>query len=65
LTAGAGASYRSLVETPPSLDPLQVAILAIMASSDRPLTLEEIAAELGRLALEGAQLALGVRERGH
>ena len=53
------------MDKPPSIDPLQAAILAIMASTDRPLSLEEIAAELGRLGLEGQRLALGGRERGH
>jgi hypothetical protein len=53
------------VDKPDAIDPLQAAILAIMASCDRPLTLEEIAAELGRLAIEGQRIALGERERGH
>jgi len=65
LTAALEEKYIAAVDKPPSIDPLQAAILAIMASTDRPLTLEEIAAELGRLGLEGQRIALGGRERGH
>jgi len=45
---------------------LRIAILAILANADRPLSAEEIAQELARLALEGRRVPLGgVRERGH
>ena len=54
------------MDEPEAPDLLALAILAILTSADRPLTAEEVAAELGRLALEGHRIALGAAgERGH
>ena len=47
-------------------DALRLAILAVLAARETPMTAQEIADELARLALEGQRLALSSgRERGH
>ena len=47
-------------------DALRLAILAVLATREMPMTAEEIADEIARLALEGQQIALSSgRDRGH
>ena len=47
-------------------DALRLAILAVLAARETPMTAREIADELARLALEGQRLPFGgTRERGH
>jgi hypothetical protein len=47
-------------------DALRLAILAVLAARETPMTPKEIADELARLALEGQRIALGgAPERGH
>ena len=53
-------------QTDDANDALRMAILAVLATRETPMTAREIADELARLALEGQRLALGdTRERGH
>jgi Fe2+ or Zn2+ uptake regulation protein len=52
-------------QTDDANDALRLAILAVLATRETPMTAQEICDELARLALEGQRVTVGgTRERG-
>jgi hypothetical protein len=63
---GGGIHVSDMHQTDDANDTLRLAILTVLATREMPMTAQEIADELARLALEGQRLALSSgRERGH